>query len=281
MLLDRLRIHPIACDRTVITTHWDNPLVHRDPYARLYLVTARTGSLTVDGRRVDLAPGSAYLIPEGAPIRFGRAVAMDHLWFHFRATIDAGVSLFSVWRLPQVVEPAESMVSTALEALEIASRSTPVDGAPVRGAPMPWPPSGMDAGQARFMLATRIRLLLEPFLATARPNDHADELARFAPVFAHVEANLANRVSVPALARLVGLHPTYFAERFRRAVGVPPARYVQTRRLHAAQLLLLGSGEPVKAVADATGFADVAYFCRVFRDWSGMTPSSYRARGRV
>lgn len=276
MLLDRLRLRPLAAGRTTIADHWDNLFAHRDPYARLYVILDRVGDLELDGTPVQLRPGAAYLLPDGVPIRFGRARGMDHVWFHFRATLDAGVSLFAVRDLPVCVHQADGLLPVAHEALEIAAFLE--DGhrpVPAASGDLPEP------DQLRFRLATRLRLLLEPFLAGARTHPRADDVARLAPVFDHVETHLDQELRIPDLARLVNLHPTYFAERFTRAVGRSPSRYIQTRRLEAAQLLLLDSGRAIKAIARETGFHDVAYFCRVFRALTGTTPGAYRERGRV
>ena len=109
----------------------------------------------------------------------------------------------------------------------------------------------------------------------------ADDLARLAPVFDHVETHLDEDLRIPDLARLVNVHPTYFAERFTRAVGRSLSRYIQLRRLEAGHLLLFDSTRAITAIARETGFHDVAYFCRVFRARTGTTPGAYRERGRI
>lgn len=91
-----------------------------------------------------------------------------------------------------------------------------------------------------------------------------------------VDAQPERRWSIAELAHEVGLGESGFAHRFRRDVGVPPARWLLARRVAAAKRLLATHG-PVE-VASLLGFATSFHFSRVFRRLSGETPSAYRAR---
>jgi len=65
------------------------------------------------------------------------------------------------------------------------------------------------------------------------------------------------------------------------AAGVAPREYVRTRRIEAAQLMLLHTDLPIKSIAMNTGFRESAYFCCAFRKATGLAPGAYRARGVV
>ena len=53
------------------------------------------------------------------------------------------------------------------------------------------------------------------------------------------------------------------------------SQYITMERLVRARFMLQ-QGEPVVTAAEECGFADSAYFIRVFRKYYSMTPAMYR-----
>lgn len=80
------------------------------------------------------------------------------------------------------------------------------------------------------------------------------------------------RPAVPEVASRIGLSPSRFRTVFRRAMGVPPARYRAWWRFMEAARLMSGGASATEA-AHGAGFADSAHFTRVFRTMTGMPPS--------
>jgi AraC-like DNA-binding protein len=66
----------------------------------------------------------------------------------------------------------------------------------------------------------------------------------------------------------------HFARRFKHYVGVSPHHYFTGCRLNRARELVQTTDRPVAAIARELGFADYAYFCRVFRRVVGTSPGS-------
>ena len=83
--------------------------------------------------------------------------------------------------------------------------------------------------------------------------------------------------SVRDLAADAALHPVYLARLFRRYVGSTIGQYVRRNRVRQAITRISTHGDALSTVAHASGFADHAHMCRVFRDETGLTPSEYRA----
>ena len=125
-----------------------------------------------------------------------------------------------------------------------------------------------------------MRLLLSPFLTSARLDEasaHVRVPQRFIAVQEFIHAHLHTAIILADLARVVGLHPTYFSDRFLKLVGVRPLAYLMRCRLEWAQLLLLASAAPIRDIAGAVGLRDPAYFTRAFTKHCGHSPSAYRA----
>ena len=86
---------------------------------------------------------------------------------------------------------------------------------------------------------------------------------------------------IPRLAKVSGVSEAHFARSFRDAFGVPPHRYLLTRRIERAKALLRDTELPIIDIAFQTGWNSLGTFGRVFRDITGESPSELRAREQV
>lgn len=92
-------------------------------------------------------------------------------------------------------------------------------------------------------------------------------------VLAHPEADH----SLEAMAADAGLTPSHFCRVFKKATGISPHQYVMKARLERAREMLGESDLSIAAIADMIGFTSQSHFTRAFRQFSGQTPSGWRA----
>jgi AraC-like DNA-binding protein len=85
---------------------------------------------------------------------------------------------------------------------------------------------------------------------------------------------------VRRLARVSAVSEAHFARSFKRAFGVPPHRYLLTRRIERATALLRDTDLGITEIAFQTGWSSVGTFGRTFRDVTGESPGELRARVR-
>jgi transcriptional regulator GlxA family with amidase domain len=83
---------------------------------------------------------------------------------------------------------------------------------------------------------------------------------------------------VTRLARVSGVSEAHFARSFKEAFGVPPHRYLLTRRIERAKALLRDTDLPITEIAFQTGWNSLGTFGRIFRDITGENPSELRMR---
>jgi AraC-like DNA-binding protein len=86
---------------------------------------------------------------------------------------------------------------------------------------------------------------------------------------------------VRRLARVSGVSEAHFARSFKQAFGLPPHRYLLTRRIERATALLRDSDLSITEIAFHTGWGSLGTFGRTFRDIIGEAPGMVRARGRA
>jgi transcriptional regulator GlxA family with amidase domain len=86
---------------------------------------------------------------------------------------------------------------------------------------------------------------------------------------------------VRRLAQVSGVSVAHFARSFRRAFGIPPHRYLLTRRIEQATGLLRDTELNITEIAFATGWESLGTFGRIFRDITGMSPGEMRRHARA
>ena len=86
---------------------------------------------------------------------------------------------------------------------------------------------------------------------------------------------------VRRLAKVSGVSEAHFARSFKQAFGVPPHRYLLTRRIERATALLRDTDMPITDIAFDTGWQSLGTFGRTFCDVTGESPSEFRAREKA
>lgn len=83
---------------------------------------------------------------------------------------------------------------------------------------------------------------------------------------------------VERLASVSGVSEAHFARSFKDAFGIPPHRYLLTRRIERAKALLRDTDRPIIDIMMETGWRSLGTFGRVFKDITGESPTELRAR---
>jgi AraC family transcriptional regulator len=83
-------------------------------------------------------------------------------------------------------------------------------------------------------------------------------------------------VSIEAIAREVGVHPSHLNRVFRACLKQTPGEYLRRIRIERATREVLATDRPLKVIASVAGFADQAHFTREFRRYHGVTPFEMR-----
>jgi AraC family transcriptional regulator len=91
----------------------------------------------------------------------------------------------------------------------------------------------------------------------------------------YIEAHLTENVLLSSLAEVAQLSPFHFSRAFKQSFGMPPLRYLASRRIERAKDMLAGD-ETVTQVGLAVGFAETSSFTTAFRKHTGVTPTVFR-----
>ena len=93
----------------------------------------------------------------------------------------------------------------------------------------------------------------------------------------HVREQLAESMSIEALAGLVELSPFHFSRVFKQATGMSPLQFVTRERIARAQRLIRETSRSLIEIALEVGYTSPSHFAQVFRRVVGVTPTEFRS----
>lgn len=91
-----------------------------------------------------------------------------------------------------------------------------------------------------------------------------------------IESDLTENLSLTKLASLNNVSPSYLSAIFKKETGHTLTEYVNTQRIKQAKHLLKTTSLQIQTIAQHCGILDLHYFCRIFKNATGKTPSEYR-----
>lgn len=283
-LLAGLELKILSIERTEAGRWWNFPNVI-SPFSRLWLVLGGRAEVRHHGRKFLLEPGCLHLVPAFTPHDCLCRRRLDHYHLHFVARLNTGVDIFSLIDCDLHL-PAQRNVRKYFERLEAIHPNLKLPCFDPSREEYRSYSSMAERGSNDLSVADGIEtngllsLLLSPFFRTARMHEgiHARVTRQFLAVHEYIHQQIRHPITLGDLARVAGLHPTYFSDRFHKLVGERPLAYLIRYRLERAQFLLLTTRLSVKQVAFEVGFADPAYFSRAFSFFWGVSPAKYREK---
>lgn len=114
-----------------------------------------------------------------------------------------------------------------------------------------------------------------PYLVT----DQDEEIMK--KVMFKIEQNIDNNnFSVEELGLSVGLNRTTFGNKIKSLTGYTPVEFIRDIRIKRAAQVIISSQLLIKEVAFMTGFSDMKYFLKTFKNKYGVTPMKYRKQNK-
>jgi AraC-like DNA-binding protein len=209
-----------------------------------------TAELTVGGTTHAIRPGRVSLIPPGARVEYRYRGRSEHLYAHF-ATPPRGEphSVPVMQDAGAEARPLSNLLRQAIAA---------VPGSPARAVASVWTVLWQVA-----QLAPR----------DGRQRGHAVVSA----AVAHIESHLAAPLTVPGIARVVGVSHNHLTRLFRAETGHTVVGYIRRRRLARARHLLRESTLSIPAIAASVGIPDLQAFNKACRREFGASPRAVRS----
>jgi len=208
------------------------------------------------GTRATVEAGDLIVVFPDLPHRYGTDARRS--WREFYLTFDGPV--FAAWREAGLLDPARPIWSLRPVTTWRRRWESVVD--PALGAP--------------WQRVAHLQRVLADALA-AQPGGAREGVDDWmARARAMLASDLDRPVSMPDVARRLGVSYDHFRKRFTRAAGETPGQHRARRVTAHAQALMRTSTMTDQQIAAALGFCDPFYFSRRFTQLTGRTPSAYR-----
>ncbi|OGF50235.1 MAG: hypothetical protein A2231_02700 [Candidatus Firestonebacteria bacterium RIFOXYA2_FULL_40_8] len=261
-LLDTLKIELHTAKHSICGKWWRFELC--DPFTRIYYIDSGEGLMFVNGKKVRLLKGHLYIVPAFSRLKTAGKEDFGQHWIHFSAKIYSTVELF------KIIDPVlDVKLENPGEIEERVKRLLKI--------------SKNNDLKSRFESDVLVRYLLSFFIPKHVPAGHGkriEKLVKFTAVLEFIEKNIMRQMSLEELSSRAGLNPVYFSNSFSETFGLSPVKYVNSQRIEKAKIYLASSDKRLEEIADATGFTDAFYFSKIFKKYTGNSPSEYRKKVR-
>jgi len=102
---------------------------------------------------------------------------------------------------------------------------------------------------------------------------HSDEIN---VAIRYVYNNYSEKLTLPAVAKLINMNPSYFSRHFKKVTGITFMDYVNNIRIKNAVSMIKDTNMSLTNIAQACGFNNQSYFCRQFQKIIGCSASKYK-----
>lgn len=130
-----------------------------------------------------------------------------------------------------------------------------------------------------FLIESALKTILCQFIVA--PKSILFSTDNFAGVISFIENNYQSKLTLDELSGVAGYSKGHFATLFKKTFGMSVMRFVEDKRINAAQNFLIRENKSIGEIASITGFKDRLYFSKVFRKKIGVSPSQYRNEMRT
>lgn len=108
------------------------------------------------------------------------------------------------------------------------------------------------------------------------PEEHRSN-QRVKEVVTFLRQNLSSDLSLDAISANIGISKFHLSREFKSATGMTVVEFLNLSRCTEAKRLI-ESGASVSEAAGTCGFANMSYFCRIFKRHFGIPPSAYMVK---
>ncbi|MBQ3127215.1 MAG: helix-turn-helix domain-containing protein [Clostridia bacterium] len=100
---------------------------------------------------------------------------------------------------------------------------------------------------------------------------------RIGAAIEYIDLHFRENITLDMIAAEVGYSRCYFSTVFRKCIGMTPWNYISIKRIEEALTLIKTTDRSILDIALACGFNNTANFCKIFKKYTNLVPSSFRS----
>lgn len=95
-------------------------------------------------------------------------------------------------------------------------------------------------------------------------------------ILKHLHLNIESQISLKKLSGELNLSEGYISDCFKKHMGMTIMKYAKKIRIDRAKVLLVTTTSSILEIGLTLGFHDQSHFHKVFKSFTGVSPSEYR-----
>lgn len=269
---------------TVYTSDLDNMIEHTHEYMQIWYVDKGSCTHIVEGTEYRLPPKSLLILPPGV---------------HHTITAESSDLRFIGCEFPLELVTEDNILPqkrgkhlmefSYMEIFETAIRSTKACFIPSIQCQVEIEKILNDmllASKEKYMFyEVSLKGYLLLFLsALARDYENSTQNRKISEEYKtyiesalfYIDSHYNEKLYIKDVAKSVAMSESYFSYFFKNVTNFSFVEYLNNVRINKAKELLENSAVSVSDICDAVGFSDEAYFNRVFKKLTGLSPTAYR-----
>jgi AraC-like DNA-binding protein len=92
----------------------------------------------------------------------------------------------------------------------------------------------------------------------------------------YINQHIYENICIDQICRDIHISKYHFCRKFKKVTGFTVMEYVLKTRIVAGKTLLSDTDLLISEISGRCGFSSVSYFCRVFKEHTGISPLQYR-----
>lgn len=100
-------------------------------------------------------------------------------------------------------------------------------------------------------------------------------------VIAYIRQHYSANLPLDELAMMAFISPTHFCRKFKNSTGITVTEFTKKIRIEEAANLLVNTNKSIIEIGEQVGYGDIKHFLKVFKQFKGMSPNSYRKDNRI
>ncbi|MCI5056706.1 helix-turn-helix domain-containing protein [Phaeodactylibacter sp.] len=127
---------------------------------------------------------------------------------------------------------------------------------------------------AKILLINKGNVSQQSYSIFIGQKKHGDEAILATQRF--IECQIHEAITVKKVIDMSALSERTFIRRFKAATGISPLEYIQRTKVEFAKKKLESGESNISQISYATGYEDLNFFRKIFKRYTGLTPSQYQ-----